>query len=197
MNTLEQLNEKGLLSNEDKELLKELAKGTENILVIGNDVHINGMLLMTILRERRSNELGWYFKDRDDLEDFRNLVPNFTVLNSSMVKSYLDARELVRSITSTPIVIDEINTHAMAKFYLECCVGLRDQVTAAYTGYGDARDLLNSFAQLTRPTDSVDHRTDKQVIDYVRETLNIFVTYSKDENGQTKITVVDNRRQQN
>jgi hypothetical protein len=152
-----------------------------------------GLLLMAILRERSGSELGWYFKDRDDL-NLRSLAPNLTVINSNQVKSYAEARELVRAMTFTPIVIDEINTPALAKFFLECCVGLRNRVTAAYTEYGDAKAVLYSFARLTRPTEGVDHRTEEMVVDYVRDTVKVFIIYAE-ENGQKKIDVIDNRRQ--
>ncbi|MEK5645920.1 hypothetical protein BK138_34085 [Paenibacillus rhizosphaerae] len=191
MNTIEQMYEDGLLSNDAKVLLMDLAKGDENILVIGNDKQMNGLLLMAILRERSGSELGWYFKDRDDL-NLRSLAPNLTVINSNQVKSYAEARELVRAMTFTPIVIDEINTPAMAKFFLECCVGLRDRVTAAYTEYGDPKAVLNSFARLTR--EGVDHRTEEMVVNSVRDTVNVFIIYAE-ENGQKKIYVIDNRRQ--
>lgn len=193
MNTLEQLNEDGLLSNEDKVLLKDLAKRNVNILVIGNDKQMNGLLLMAILRERLGSEPGWYFKDRDDL-NLRSPASDLTVINSNRVKSYAEARELVRAMTFTPIVIDEINTPAMAQFFLECCVGLRDRVTAAYTGYGDSKTALYSFARLTRPTEGVDYRTEETVVDYVRYMVKVFIIYAE-ENGQKKIAVIDNRRQ--
>ncbi|MFG3435064.1 hypothetical protein [Lysinibacillus fusiformis] len=188
MSTLEQLYENGLLLNEDKVLLEELAQGNENILVIGNDEQMNGLLLIAILRERLRGGETWYFKDRDDLSLDFHLIE----LKSNMVKSYEDAREIVRSMPFIPIIIDEINTQALAQFFLECCVGLRSQVTAAYTGYGDAKALFSSFAQLTRST--VDYRTQDDVENYVRHMVKVFVIYSE-KDGQKKITVVDNRRQ--
>ena len=192
MNSLDRLNEDGLLSNEDKVLLKDLAKGNENILVIGNDKQMSGLLLMAILQERLRNEDGWYFKDRDDL-NLASLAPRFTVLKSNMVQSYEDARELVRVMPFIPIVIDEINTPAIAKFFLECCVGLRSRVTATYTGHGDVINAFKSFAQLTRETEGVDHRTPEMVVDYVRGMVKVFVIYAE-EDGQKKVAVVDNRR---
>ncbi|MEE4580548.1 hypothetical protein [Paenibacillus polymyxa] len=193
MNTLEHLIEVGFLSNEDKVLLKDLAKGNENIMVIGDNKQMNGLLLLAILRERLGGEQGWYFKCRDDL-NLSSLAPNLTVINSKQVKSYAEARELVRAMTFTPIVIDEVNTPAMAKLFLECCVGLRDRVTAAYTGYGDADAVLYSFAQLTRATEGVDYRTEERVVDYVRDTVKVCIIYAE-ENGQKRISVIDNRKQ--
>ncbi|QQP10676.1 hypothetical protein FJQ98_15610 [Lysinibacillus agricola] len=90
---------------------------------------------MTILRERLSNEDGRYFKDRDDL-DLKSLAPQLMELKSNTVKSYEDAREFDRFMPFIPIFIDEINTPAIAQFFLEYCVGLRNRVTATYTGYG-------------------------------------------------------------
>lgn len=193
MNTLDQLNENGLLSNDDKVLLKDLAQGDENILVIGNDKQMNGLLLMAILRERLSNEEGWYFKDRDDL-DLKCLPPQLMELKSNTVKSYANAREIVRSMPYIPIIIDEINAQAIAQFFLACCEGLRSRVTATYIGYGDAKTVLNSFAQLTRPTEGVDHRTPEMVVNYVKDMVKVFIIYTE-ENGQKKIAVIDNRRQ--
>ncbi|WP_341320841.1 hypothetical protein NSQ62_14480 [Solibacillus sp. FSL H8-0523] len=191
MVTLDKLNEDGLLSYEDKHLLENLALGEENILVIGNDKEMNGLLLMAILKKRLGPADGetWYFKSRDDLD-----IGLPSVINSKFVKSYIDARELVRPMPFVPIVIDEINTQAIADFFLNCCVGLRNRVTATYTHWGDDKTVLESFAQLTRPTEGVDYRSLDTVVNYVKDMVKVFVIYTEVD-GQKKIYTVDNRRQ--
>jgi len=195
MNTINQLNQAGILSDQDTITLKELATGSDNILIIGSDKQMNENLLRAVVEQRVNFNGGWYFKEWSD-SDVRNLVPDFTGINSNKIESYEAARELVRAMTNTPIIIDEIKTPAMATFFLECCVGLRDRVTATYSVNGSIQSFLNSFSQLTKPNIAMDHPNPNLVLEmHVEKVIsNITVLIvCNNENGVHKVSIVDRR----